>query len=322
MFKQIINTLFFLIAVLGVQTVFAQFDNVPLDDMPPQPSEFGKCYAKCRVADCEVELFKTVMTKDETQKFTTVPAQYETVSEQVLIKEASVKLVPVPAEYETITEKVLVKEAATKIVTKPPVYKTETERVMVSAAYGEWVRKKRAPNCFSQNPVDCHVMCWVEVPAKYKNITKKVLVEPGREEVVEIPAEYKTVTRRVLKTPATVKEVEIPAEYKTFTRRVQSIPARTESETIPAEYETVTYKMIADYGGFSDWVEVLCDNQQTSSVVSRVQQSLADKGYNPGPVDGIMGGQTKTALEKYQKENNLPIGNLNTETLSALGVSY
>ena len=305
------------ILFMGSGIAFAQYD-----DLPPQPAEYGKCYAKCKIPDEYATEEKTVLVKEASSKKTSRPAEYESVTEQVLVKEASVKLVPVPAEYETITEKVLVKEASTKIVTKPPVYKTETERVMVSDGYGKWQRKKRAPSCFSQNPDDCYVMCWVEVPAKYKNVTKQVLVSPAREDVVEIPAEYKTVTRRVLRTPATVKEVEIPAEYKTVTRKVLRTPATTDEVVIPAEYKTITERRLVRTGGYTRWVEILCDQDTNSGVIRRVQQALIDRGFDPGPADGIMGSKTKSALESYQSKNGLPVGNLNTETLGSLGISY
>jgi peptidoglycan hydrolase-like protein with peptidoglycan-binding domain len=47
---------------------------------------------------------------------------------------------------------------------------------------------------------------------------------------------------------------------------------------------------------------------------------LKDAGYDPGPIDGILGYQTKSALIKFQKANNLPEGRLDIETLKKLGV--
>ena len=37
-----------------------------------------------------------------------------------------------------------------------------------------------------------------------------------------------------------------------------------------------------------------------------LQQALIDHGYNPGPVDGIVGAGTKRALRAWQKDNGLP----------------
>ena len=36
-----------------------------------------------------------------------------------------------------------------------------------------------------------------------------------------------------------------------------------------------------------------------TSHVREVQQALVDAGYDPGPIDGIMGPRTKSALRKY-----------------------
>jgi len=47
---------------------------------------------------------------------------------------------------------------------------------------------------------------------------------------------------------------------------------------------------------------------------------LNARGYNVGAADNQMGAKTKAALVKFQKDNGLPIGNLDYETLKALGV--
>lgn len=308
------------VLLFGWQTSFAQYDSAPFNDMPPMPSEYGKCYAKCRIPERYESAQTQVLVKEASSKRIVKPAAYETVSEQVLVKEASKKLIPVPAEYETVSEQVLIKEASTKLIETAPRYETRTERVLVSDAYGKWVRKKKGPSCLSANPDDCYIMCWEEVPAQYKNISKQVLVSSGESRSVEIPAEYRTVTRRVLKTPATVREVEIPAEYKTITRKVLSHPATTEEISIPAEYKTVTERRLVEQGGYTRWTEVVCDKDMTDSYISRVQRALKDRGYDPGVIDGVMGGRTKAALEKFQQDNNLPVGNLNKETTNALGV--
>ena len=39
------------------------------------------------------------------------------------------------------------------------------------------------------------------------------------------------------------------------------------------------------------------DQSGRSAKVRTAQQALADKGYNPGPVDGLMGPKTRAAVE-------------------------
>jgi len=55
--------------------------------------------------------------------------------------------------------------------------------------------------------------------------------------------------------------------------------------------------------------------------IRKVQETLRDKGYAPGPIDGVMGSQTRAAISQYQKAENLPVtGHLDGETAGKLGV--
>ena len=54
----------------------------------------------------------------------------------------------------------------------------------------------------------------------------------------------------------------------------------------------------------------------------RAQQTLHEKGYYNGPIDGIIGPQTRNAIREYQKAEDLPInGELDAQTAAKLGVS-
>lgn len=58
-------------------------------------------------------------------------------------------------------------------------------------------------------------------------------------------------------------------------------------------------------------------NQQVESV----QQALRDRGYDPGPVNGVMGPQTRQALAEYQKAQDLPVTQrVDAKTLDSLGL--
>jgi peptidoglycan hydrolase-like protein with peptidoglycan-binding domain len=59
----------------------------------------------------------------------------------------------------------------------------------------------------------------------------------------------------------------------------------------------------------------------TRSVVKAAQQKLIDDGYNPGPVDGIAGPNTRAAVNKFQGDQGLPQnGQLDQNTLAKLNV--
>ena len=50
------------------------------------------------------------------------------------------------------------------------------------------------------------------------------------------------------------------------------------------------------------------------------QQALKRAGYDPGPIDGLVGRQTVEAIHSFQKDNGREVGDLNASTLKALKV--
>lgn len=54
--------------------------------------------------------------------------------------------------------------------------------------------------------------------------------------------------------------------------------------------------------------------------VQRAQQALKEAGHDPGPIDGVMGARTRSALEAYQKAQGLEVsGQLDGATAAKLG---
>ena len=114
---------------------------------------------------------------------------------------------------------------------------------------------------------------------------------------VVFPAEYKTV--------AVVKPIEQPA-----------------GEKLPVLYQAVTEKVkVTDEQ--TRWEEILCEDRMTKCRVSEVQRALYRGGYNPGPIDGILGQQTMAAVNAFQKDFNLTVANhLTIETVKALDANF
>ena len=55
--------------------------------------------------------------------------------------------------------------------------------------------------------------------------------------------------------------------------------------------------------------------------ILRAQEHLKALGYQPGPVDGILGGKTRDALRQYQTAKELAVtGNLDDATKKAMGL--
>lgn len=58
-----------------------------------------------------------------------------------------------------------------------------------------------------------------------------------------------------------------------------------------------------------------------SESVRKAQEALKSKGFDPGPVDGVVGAKTRAAVREYQKQNKIrPTGHLGGETYGSLGV--
>jgi peptidoglycan hydrolase-like protein with peptidoglycan-binding domain len=60
----------------------------------------------------------------------------------------------------------------------------------------------------------------------------------------------------------------------------------------------------------------------TPETIKAVQQALRGKGYEPGPIDGVMGPKTEAALRAFQSAEGLKeTGRLDFATLAELGVT-
>ena len=311
----------FMLALLFSANIIAQEQDIPFEDLPPT-QEFGKCFAKCKAADVYETVSQQVLVKEASTKLKKVPASFESKTETILVKEGRTDYKVIPATYRTVTEKVMIRPDQKRVRTIPAKYRTETRSVLVSEARGQWVKKKKDPNCFSDNPEDCYIACYEEVPAKYRTEKYQVLDQAATTTEDIIPAKYQTVTRRVINQSSRVVEVPVAPVYKDIPVKSLLSSESVTEEVIPAVYRTVNERRLVKKGGYSVWTEILCASQTSSSTVRNVQTALKDKGYNVGLIDGIMGVQTQTALKQFQTDNGLPIGNLNLETLKALGINF
>lgn len=319
---------------------------------------FHEHYRPARYETVEQE----VLSNEASSRVDVMPAEYRWVEKQVLVKEASTKLVDEPAVYDWVEETMVDKPAHTIwkkgtgpiqridestgeimcLVEVPATYKTIRKRVLKTPAMTRTVEipaeyktvKVREMVKGPQESV-------TEIPAKYKTVKSRNKVADAsfvwhevhnREEptstrtgakicLTEQPAQYKTVKRTIVKTPASSRKVEIPAQYKTV--KVRKLVSKPEEKriNIPAEYKTVQLKEL-EKEGYMEWRSILCQTNMTGTRISEIQQALKNAGYNPGPVDGVIGAETMAAVNAFQRDKGLPEDKyLNIKTLDALGVS-
>jgi peptidoglycan hydrolase-like protein with peptidoglycan-binding domain len=58
---------------------------------------------------------------------------------------------------------------------------------------------------------------------------------------------------------------------------------------------------------------------QSDPMVRQIQGILQERGYAPGPLDGVFGKKTREALRRFQRDHRLSVtGEIDTATKSAL----
>ncbi len=287
-------------------------------EMLPPRAKPGECYARVFVPPTYRTETDAVLKREAATRLEVVPAEYGWEEQRVVVKEAGKRVEVVPARYEWKEERVLVKEASSRVETVPAVYDTVTEQVLERPAHTVW--KKGTGPLQRVDHATGEIMCLVEVPATYKTVTKRVLKTPATTRKIEIPAEYKSVRRQVLVSPPTTREIEIPAEHATVRVKKVVRPETTRTVEIPAEYQNVT-KTIQVTDGRMEWRPVLCQTNATEATVQKIQSALARAGFAPGPIDGVLGEQTLSAVRDFQRRKGISEGYLTMETLEALGVN-
>jgi len=87
-------------------------------------------------------------------------------------------------------------------------------------------------------------------------------------------------------------------------------------------YETYEIKKLIQKGGTTEWFEVVCADDISEDLVSKIQYALLHEGHQINEEEyNIFGKETKAAFVQYQRENGLPVGQMDFETLKALGIS-
>jgi len=223
-----------------------------------------------------------------------ISPKYKTVSKQVMVQPAAEEIKILPAKYEPAEKQVLVSEATTEYKEIPAVYKWVTEKILVKEAHTIW--KNGRGNIEKIDNATGEVMCMIHVPPTYKTVKKRIMVSPARIEEINKPAVYKTIKYKKMIHPPQKQVVPIPAQYKTITKKVKI----TE--------------------GHMMWKRTMCETNIDSNLVLKIQRYLRKDRYNPGPVDGILGRQTRRALKSFQRDKGLAIGSITYQTLEYMNI--
>jgi hypothetical protein len=237
-------------------------------------------------------------------------------------EEAYVREIMVPAEYRTVTRQVLDQPATVRMVTVAPTHKTITRRVVDVPAHTEEVTIPAEHRTVTRQVIDVPESSReVKIAAVYKSVTRQVVDTPPTTREVPVPAVTRTLTHRVIDVAAHTREEVVPAVYKSTTRQVVDTPATTREVDVPAVFDTNSSIVKVSEPSVA-WHAILCETNATPDKLREIQRALQAAGFNPGPIDGVIQDQTMKAINAYQAAKGLSVDPyLTIETVSSLGVS-
>jgi hypothetical protein len=110
--------------------------------------------------------------------------------------------------------------------------------------------------------------------------------------------------------------VDVPAKIETYKILLDT----TQSPNF--EMMDIKQEKLVSKGGYTEWKETLCENRITKALINKLQTSLKNQNFYTAEVNSTLDTKTKAALADYQRANYLPVGQLDFETLNALGIDY
>ena len=245
-------TILVLVFLMAATFAFGQGETLPKNPTP------GKCYIRCVTPEQYGSEEKRMLARPAYKRLEKVPAEYKTEEETILVKPASKRYVYVPAEFRTVTQEIRIEDPYNEITIVPAKLGVKTETIESRPKVARWEYQSSMENCNSNDPRDCMVLCYVEHPAEYRNVTTQTVESDATYTKVPKGGQMMTLTKQEIVKEASVQEIEIPAEYKTITKRILAKDETVREVEVPAEYSVETITTLKDAGGVAVWEEIEC----------------------------------------------------------------
>ncbi len=315
-----------------------------------------------------------IITKEE-NVCQDIEVEYDTVVSQYIHREEYVDYDLIPAEFETVTEQMLVKSSYElyKVDTAAYLFDTiwieecpEINRFVIDTIYSDCV-SYRSLDCMDweienidkvENPylqkdfMDCpdnyvlsgnHCVKRTEIPAIYETRTYEKLAIPSHSVEKIIEAEYQEVS--IIKIKIVLPDSCVQTEISDLDYYSIEAPVTINSEVIPATYSTRVYERLGEpsglieipltgidtsyhekelvEGGLSEHTVILCEELWTPTLIHLIKEKLKEKGYESiEVVDSIPDSGFHEAMVIFQEDNGLPIGNISIKLLELLDIEY
>lgn len=282
--------------------------------------EPGQCWVYAPIRPRPVNETIDITVRDSTARIRVTKAEIRRGYQQVVTREGARTYRIEPPTYREVVEKVLVRPEITRLVVVPAVFEKRDEEVTLEAAKTVLNPCAGAGTQYERS-VGAVAFCASEVPAKTTTIQVTKLVTPETTRVAFEPAQYKEVRRWVVDKPARAVEVDLQPELARLPLQEVAKPETSSVEELPAEtreFQVTRFEGTARVAPR----QAVCAADIQSDLVTRLQQRLAEKGHDPGRIDGRLGRRTVAALTDYQTENGLAVGALTHESLKHLGLDW
>ena len=267
----------------------------------PSVAIYKKVKDKVAIEPARTEWRKTICddkgcNQSEVLCLVEVPTTYKEITKRIVLQPAVTKSVAVTPKFKTVKIEQMVTPSTTKSVVIPAKYKTVSQRKKVEDSKYYWSDASKQ-YASSRIKTQCNKICLTQTEAKYKTVSKQVVVTPTSSKKVKTPEKYTVVKVKKIEEKAKYKKVVIPEEY---------ITVITERERTK---------------GYAKWMPMICENMLTPNIIKKVQRALQFQGFYKGSINGIWNIESKSAVRAYQKEQGLAVTNkLSIETMKSLGI--
>jgi len=285
--------------------------------VPPEPQlRAGECWAPTVVLPRRVSTGLEIVTRDAVNDIQVRPATIEPEQRSRIVREGTQTYRVEPPVFKKVTEKILIREEIRRTVVEPAIFETREEKVEIESAH-ETLVPCRVPGQSSVGVVTGKALCVKAVPARYKTLTRKILLKPEttREEVE--PAIYREVSKWVVETPARTVAIDLPEKTHPVTVQVIETPEQVDETQEPPKITNINS---VRYEGTPTptWRQTPCAEDLTPELIKQLQTALNKAGFQVGAVDGKLGNNTLRAIGSYQNAHGLASGALTLETIHHL----
>ncbi len=184
------------------------------------------------------------------------------------------------------------------------------EYITMPTANAQTQRVATPPDITSGKKGSCYARC--HFPDQEKTVTYNVFtgsIETGIDlEIKEISSNNSSTKWVKIKGVWTAVKTNNPT-----TEKIKVVKDISQTD----QYEARTFKITEKNS--SEWAEVICSHKITSDFITLLQKRL-NAGGKSVEVTGKFNDATKKALVSFQKEHNLPSGNLDVQTLKVLNL--